>query len=125
MAVNAGTLTFGTGSSVANTAGTFQVSKGAVLDVTLLGLTLTGGQTLQRPVPSPAVTVGSGGTVRPSALGGASANGASPGTLGVGDAVFAPGGTYEWYLNSAQGGAYTQSALNGTGNFDLSRAFRQ
>ncbi|MEI7688231.1 MAG: hypothetical protein WCL32_24770, partial [Planctomycetota bacterium] len=95
VAVNAGTLkadpytSFNLGASA--TSLTYQISKGATLDVSVLAIntsdsttrTLTGAGTVTGQV-----TVGSGGTVRPSALGGTT-GGASPGTLSVGSAVFA------------------------------------
>jgi fibronectin-binding autotransporter adhesin len=137
VAVNAGTLTLGAGSSVAtanalsatNTL-TYQVSRGAALDVSANGLTvgnfttLTGGAgTAATGVTNQGrvvgnVTVNSGGTVAPSALGGPRADLLSPGTLNVSGTLALNGGSnYVWAVNSAvTNGDNTVAPTSGTLN---------
>jgi fibronectin-binding autotransporter adhesin len=122
VAVNAGTLTLGAGSSVAtanalsstNTL-TYQVSRGAALDATANGLTVgnfttlsgggtagTGGVAANQARVVGNVTVNSGGTITPSALGGSNTSLLSPGTLTVvGDVALNGGSTYVWATNSS------------------------
>jgi hypothetical protein len=156
VAVNAGTLTLGPGSSVTTSNApsatnplTYQVSRGATLDVTANGLavgnftTLTGGYaTTAAGIPSTVagnVSVGGGGTIAPSSLGGGTGL-ASPGTLAVdGNLSLGGGSTYAWYVSSAITNGdntaaptagtvshflspYTSSLVTATGTLDLSGA---
>lgn len=120
VAVNAGTLTVGPGAAFTN-ASTFQVSRGATLDVTTSGLSLAGGQTLTGAATvTGAVTVNAGGTVTPSALGGPDANRASPGTLTVnGNVALNGGSSYVWFVSSAltDGDNATAPTAGTLGNF--------
>jgi autotransporter-associated beta strand protein len=121
-AVNAGTLAITTGAiTAANGTLTYQVSRGATLDVSVPGLTLASTQTLTGAgTVAGTVTVGSGATVTPSALGGPDASLASPGTLTTGGMVWQPGGTYRVYLNSAFEGDYTSGKIaSPAGSLDL------
>jgi hypothetical protein len=122
VAVNAGTLAVGAGAAFTN-ANTFQVARGANLDVTAAPLALGTGRILTGGGPgSGAATVtgnvalNSGGTVTPSALGGPDANRASPATLTVtGNLTLAGGSLYTWYANSAlTAGDNTVPATAGT-----------
>jgi hypothetical protein len=122
VAVNAGTLVVGAGASFTN-ANTFQVSRGATLDVTAAPLALGTGRTLTGGGPGSGaatvagnVTLNAGGTVTPSALGGPDANRASPGTLTVtGNLALNGGATYTWYLSSGvTDGDNTVPATTGT-----------
>jgi hypothetical protein len=141
IAANAGTLTL-TGAVTPGTLTTtntltYQVARGATLNATATGLTIGANQILQgggtqttgtanTATVVGTVTVANGGTVRASALGGASASAASPGVLNIdGNVVFQSGGTYEWFLNSilgpdTDGTHYTHSLINATGSLDLS-----
>ncbi len=140
VAVNAGTLTVGAGTTFTN-ANTFQISRGAALDVTANSLVLTSGQTVTGAgTVTGSVTVNSGGRITPSALGGPDANRASPGTLTVnGNVILNGGANYVWFVNSsltngnnslaATAGTlgdfkspYTASLLSASGNIDLTAA---
>jgi hypothetical protein len=123
VAVNAGTLTLANTAAVTTSTElsgtntlTYQVSRGATLDVSGFGggysigqfQTLTGGGTSANPASTSAarvvgnVVVNSGGTVAPSALGGSQASLLSPGTLVVdGNLSLNGGSTYVWAVNSA------------------------
>jgi fibronectin-binding autotransporter adhesin len=120
VAVNAGTLTLGSGATVTNAAA-YQVSRGATLDVSANGLAVGTGQTLRgNGTVSGNVTVNSGGLLAPSALAGTGANLASPGTLAVnGNLILNGGGQFDWSVSSVLGGPYTQSQVNVSGTVDL------
>lgn len=151
VAVNAGTLTFGSGFVNGANAVTYQVSRGATLDVSANGLVIGGTGTLTGGASTAAtgtanqarvvgnVTVNSGGIIAPSALGGPRADLASPGTLTVSGTLSLHGGSnYVWTVNSAVTNGdntvaptvgtlnnfkspYTASLLN-VGTLDLSSA---
>ncbi|QVL33568.1 hypothetical protein KIH39_06555 [Telmatocola sphagniphila] len=116
VAVNAGTLTLG-GSASFSSSGTltYQVSAPATLDATAVGLNLTSNQILQgNGSVLGTVTVGNGGIIAPSALGGPSSSLASPGTLSTGTLTLLGGGSYVWYVGSETGGLYTSNKITGT-----------
>lgn len=129
VAVNAGRLALQNdgaaatgGFTAASGAVTYQVSRGATLDVTGVtaggGFALTGGQRLTGGgTVLGATTVGTGGVLAPSALAGTAGG---PGTLTVGAMTWQGGGAYEWSLSSALGGPYTQSLVTSpAGTLDL------
>lgn len=122
VAVNNGTLAVAAGGNFASAQPvTFDVSRGATLDVTGAGgLTLTGSRTLRGggTVAGP-VTVGSTGTIIPSAVAGPDATRASPDTLSVGAMAWHGGGAYRVYMNSAAAGRDTISRIAAAGLLDL------
>jgi len=111
VSVNAGTLAV-TGSAPLQNSPTIRLS-GSSVDVTAVsgGFQLNSDQTLTG-TGSVIGSVRVVGTIVPSAQPG-------PGTLNVESMTLLGGGRYDWQLNSAFGGSYTQSAILGTGSLDL------
>jgi hypothetical protein len=118
--VNAGTLQMlgGTFTPASGTL-TYQVSKGATLAVVGADLAVAANRVLTGAgtVTAPNLVVSGGGLVRPSSL--ATLGQTGPAVLTVPNTNFGPGGTYEWYVSSVQGGQYTQSEILSTGSLNI------